>query len=86
MNYIENKYYNIAQYCIIVCILQKKPTQATMKNTEPKLELVDCEICFDLRSVVVEENYEGGDVCCDCYAANPKLLRELIKNETNKNK
>lgn len=57
-----------------------------MKNTEPKLELVDCEICLDLRSVIVEENHEGSAVCCDCYAANPKLLRELIKTETNKNK
>ena len=37
-------------------------------NTKPRLELVDCDICLDLRSVIVEENHEGDAVCPDCYA------------------
>lgn len=57
-----------------------------MKNTNQRLELVDCDICLDLRSVIVEENHEGDAICSDCYAANPKLLWELFKTETNKTK
>ena len=55
-------------------------------NTKPRLELVDCDICLDLRSVIVEENHEGDALCPDCYAENPKLLWELLKTETNKTK